>query len=397
MKNNTTKNAKSKQIKEISKQNNTYEEKFYYSEQEDKIIVTEILKDFERRKQERKPYELAWELNMNFMLGNQYSCINLSGEIEQTPKNYYWEEREVYNHIAPIIESRLAKLGKVRPTVSVRPTGTEQSDIYCAKLSKAILASSTNKINLNEVITNATLWSEITGTVFYKLTWDDNLGDTIATNNGKEIRNGDISISVCPPFEIYPDSSGSNDIENCDSLIHARAYPAQKVEELWNIKTEGKDIDTLSFENILTRGAVTGNSNITKLTHSLKHDHVLVIEKYTKPNDKFPQGRLTIIAGDKLVHDSELPFILGNDNSRSYPFIKQVSTTQIGSFWGVSVIERCIPIQRSYNAIKNRKHEFMARLSAGVLAVEDGSVDIDNIEEEGLAPGKIVVYRNGST
>ena len=92
---------------------------FYYSEEKDKVIVDNVLKDFEERKQERKPYELAWELNMNFMLGNQYSCINLSGEIEQSQKNYYWEEREVYNHIAPIIESRLAKLGKVRPTVSV--------------------------------------------------------------------------------------------------------------------------------------------------------------------------------------------------------------------------------------------------------------------------------------
>ena len=66
---------------------------------------------------------------MNFMLGNQYSIINNIGEIEESPKNYYWEEREVYNHIAPIIESRLAKLGKVRPSVSVKPAGNEQSDL----------------------------------------------------------------------------------------------------------------------------------------------------------------------------------------------------------------------------------------------------------------------------
>ncbi|MEG1663649.1 MAG: hypothetical protein RR338_06650, partial [Clostridia bacterium] len=30
-------------------------------------------------------------------------------------------------------------------------------------------------------------------------------------------------------------------------------------------------------------------------------------------------------------------------------------------------------------------------------AVEDGSVDTDNLEEEGLCPGKILVYRQGST
>lgn len=391
---NTTKNAKTTKN---NLKNNQKNGNYYYNEYEDKLIVSDILEDFERRKEERRPHELTWELNMNFMLGNQYSCINLTGEIEQSPKNYYWEEREVYNHIAPIIESRLAKLNKVRPTVSVRPIGNQQEDIYCAKLSKAILSNTTNKINLSELISNATVWSEITGTVFYKVIWNDNYGDPVASNNGKEIRNGDISVSVCPPFEIYPDSSGSLDVDNCESIIHARAYPSKKVEELWNVKLEGKDIDTLSFENILTRGAVTGNSNITKLAHSLKHDHILVIEKYQKPTEKHPDGRLTIIAGDKLVYDGILPFSIGENNTKTFPFIKQVSINQIGSFWGTSVIERCIPIQRSYNAIKNRKHEFMARLSAGVLAVEDGSVDIDNIEEEGLAPGKIVVYRNGST
>ena len=33
----------------------------------------------------------------------------------------------------------------------------------------------------------------------------------------------------------------------------------------------------------------------------------------------------------------------------------------------------------------------------GVLSIEDGSVDTDNLEEEGLSPGKVLVYRQGST
>ena len=67
-----------------------------------------------------------------------------------------------------------------------------------------------------------------------------------------------------------------------------------------------------------------------------------------------------------------------------------------GCVWGSSVIERLVPLQRSYNAVKNRKHEFLNRLASGVLAVEDGSVDTDNLEEEGLTPGKVLVYRQGS-
>ena len=32
----------------------------------------------------------------------------------------------------------------------------------------------------------------------------------------------------------------------------------------------------------------------------------------------------------------------------------------------------------------------------GVITVEDGSVDTDDLAEEGLSPGKIIVYRQGT-
>ena len=66
-----------------------------------------------------------------------------------------------------------------------------------------------------------------------------------------------------------------------------------------------------------------------------------------------------------------------------------------GAFFGQSVINRLIPLQRAYNAVRNRKHEFLNRLSMGIVAVEDGSIDCDELAEEGLAPGKVIVYRQG--
>ena len=60
------------------------------------------------------------------------------------------------------------------------------------------------------------------------------------------------------------------------------------------------------------------------------------------------------------------------------------------------LVERLIPIQRAYNAVKNRELEYINRVSAGVIVVEDGSVDVDDLEEDGVAPGKVIVYRSGS-
>ncbi len=380
--------------KEEKKQNFV---KFFYDKEKDELIVNSVKQDYELRRQERRPFDLAWELNMNFVLGNQYTAISPTGEISDIEKSFYWECREVYNHIAPIVETRLAKLAKVRPTPNVRPTSSEQNDVYCAKLAKAIIDYTRNKLQIPKIISEATVWSEVCGTAFYKIVWNSQAGEVIAQENGKDIYSGDVEISVCPPFEIFPDSCSANDIDGCTSIIHARIMPASDVEAKFGVIVEGKDFDTYAFDNHAFLSGISGRSNVTKLTTLIKHDHCLVLEKYERPNADNKNGKLTIVVGDKLVFDGDLPFITKEDGKRGFPFIRQISCAQVGMFWGSSVVERCIPIQRAYNAIKNRKHEYLARLTGGVLAVEDGSVDIDNLETEGLAPGKILVYRNGST
>ena len=56
-----------------------------------------------------------------------------------------------------------------------------------------------------------------------------------------------------------------------------------------------------------------------------------------------------------------------------------------------------IPYQRAYNAVKNREMEYINRQSMGVLCVEDGSIDVDALCEEGISGGKVIVFRQGST
>ena len=60
------------------------------------------------------------------------------------------------------------------------------------------------------------------------------------------------------------------------------------------------------------------------------------------------------------------------------------------------LVDMLIPCQRSYNALKGRYAEYVNRLSVGEVVVEDGSVDTEALAEEGLAPGKVIIYRQGS-
>ena len=361
-------------------------------------LAKEIIEDFRERQRARKSIETQWQMNMNFFMGNQFCTLGYGGEIEDYEKQFFWQEREVFNHIAPIVEIRMAKLAKVKPKVTVIPASSEEADIKTAKVSKKILNSLSNTLNISKKISEAMKWSEICGTSFYKISWNNNMGKLIAIeDDGKEIRSGEIEISVCSPFEIFPDSDTCEDIDKCSSIIHAKVYSKEEVRNMYGIDVKGQTLNVFGFDSISGLGGLGYSSSGTKIIETRKKDSVLVIEKYEKPSKEYKNGRLLIVAGDQLVHDGELPYENGSDGKRVFPFVRQVSAEQSGCIWGSSVIDRLIPIQRAYNAVKNRKHEYLNRLSMGILKVEDGSVDIENLEEEGLCPGKIIVYRQGST
>ena len=73
-------------------------------------LVKESLEDYAKRVEERKPFDSQWQLNMNFYMGNQYCDVGYGGRVRDVEKEYFWQEREVFNHIAPIIDIRLSKL-----------------------------------------------------------------------------------------------------------------------------------------------------------------------------------------------------------------------------------------------------------------------------------------------
>ena len=364
---------------------------------EQQALVKSVIDDFNQRAFARKPFETQWQMNMNFYLGNQFCNIGYGGNLEDQDKQFYWEERQIFNHIAPLVEIRLAKLAQIKPKATVLPASNDEKDVYAAKVSKKILDSISSKLNLSKKIGEAMQWSEVCGTAFYKVVWNSSLGQVVALEEGQPIRSGEVEVSVCSPFEIYPDSFTNSDIEQCQSIIHARAVSTSQIKSIYGLDVDGSDLNVFSLSSTsIGFGGLGYSSSAPKICQGVKKDSALVIEKYEKPSKEHKNGRLTIVVGDQLFFDGDLPYAIGKDGIRDFPFIRQTSLTQIGSFWGGSIVDRLVPVQRAYNAIKNRKIEFMNRLTMGVLKVEDGSIDVENLEDEGLCPGRILVYRQGA-
>ena len=321
-------------------------------------IVNEVKADFEERRQQRKPLELQWRLNMNFLAGDQYCEITPQGDIEDHGKRYYWQQREVYNQIASVVETRLAKLARVKTGVSVRPASDDDNDVYCAKLSSKVLKAAQEEAGLVKLVNAASAWSEATGSCFIKVGWDPNAGALVGKDEkGREIRQGDIALSLVPPFEIFPDNLLAGEIDNCRSLIHAKAYHVDEVRDIWGEEVEGEEVNVFSLDRAPFPSGAGYTAGITGVNSSLVKDHCIVIERYVLPTRERPEGRLSIVAGNKLLYDGILPYINKKDGTRGYPFAQMRCLDKVGCVFGASVIERLIPLQRAYNDVRNREHE----------------------------------------
>lgn len=352
-------------------------------------LVKEVTEDFKKRQKNRLEFEKQWQKNIDFLSGKQYSDVSENGNISIGYGDFSWNERGVYNHIAPIVESRLARLSKIKTDLFVMSKSEDDTDVKGAESAEKALKALFLKESTIDAIKKTNLWSETCGTGFYKVIWNNDGGDLVGMTDGVEVKMGDVKIISVSPFEIFPDNLFCERIEDCASIIHARAVSVKEVKEKYGVELVGKDVDVYGLSE-------TGNSPYKNSGANILENAVMVIEKYEKPSSEFKNGRLITVAGEEILYYGELPYKIGDGKSYGYPFIKQECISKTGCFFGVSIIERLIPIQKAYNAVKNRKHEFLNRIANGVLKVEDGSIDVEDLETDGLAPGKILVYRQGA-
>lgn len=367
-------------------------------------IVSFVKEEFDRRQEERTPYELRWRLTQNFIQGNQYCDINeVSNTIFQQEKLYFWQQREIYNHIAAIVETRLSKLGRLKPSMTVRPMTSDNEDISTAKVCKAIVDSTYQSQDMEQKIGEANSWAEICGSVFYKNVWNSQGGQLIGyVQDGEGVQHplyeGDIECLVVPAYEIFPDSCLNDGINKCKSIIHAKAFTADEIEEIWNIKVAGTDVDVYSLGT--TRVGVGGlgyNATVPTAAITTKPDSQIVMEYYELPSKIYPEGRLIIATRDELLYYGTCPYKLGEDGKIALPFVRQECVKDAGNFFSISVAERCLPVQRAYNAVKNRKHEYLNRVAIGIMTYEDGTLaDEETLEEDGFAPGTMIPRKPGS-
>ena len=360
-------------------------------EPELEALAAEIEEEYRRRRQERRPIELKWQLNQRFLAGDQY-CDLAEGVDEIMDFGANQTGRAVYNMIAPIEETRLSKLGRILPSLTVRPQTDEAGDVTAARTATKLLKNTFETQNMSALQMEAARWAEVCGSAFYKSLWDPRAGQPLGRmEDGTLVREGDIAAAVIPAYEIFPECCWRDGLESQNSLIHARVYTVREIKNRWRVTLPGRTLNIYGMEGSLARadGLFTRSETL--------EDAELVIEWYQRPDEDFPQGRHITVAGGRVLHMGPLPFRNGDCGERDFPFVQQFCLSAPGCFFGGTVIERLIPLQRDYNAVINRINEHTARMTAGNILAEQGSLVNEALLDEGFQPGTVIEYRAGST
>ena len=367
-------------------------------------VIQKVLEDLEKRKTERGILEQKWTLNANFLVGNQYCEINpYRGDIEQLEPVYDWLERETFNQIAPLIETRVAILRKINHMMKVKPATNELDDYAKAEISTSVLQH-TQKVTDFETKKNTAInWCELTGNCFWLSWWDKDKGEKYAVEQILDIDEngvqksketayyqGDLDYGLITPYELYPESIFKQNIEAQRSIILEQVKTVDDIYDLYGVKVEGTNVETFELTPVGSGGGFGYENTTVTIGHRTIDNAEKVITYFERPSKHKPNGQMIIIIGDKeLVYYGDLPY------SR-IPIVQTVCIEVAGQFFGKSAIERMIPIQRAYNGCINRIHEYIKHVAIGSYITEEGSIDIEEYEQNGQAPGAMLVYKQGS-
>lgn len=338
-----------------------------------------VHKEAKRRHFQRASFELQWQLNTNFLYGNQHCDINVHRmKVENYQPMYDYLSREVYNRIAPLLETRLANLQTLTYNMTVLPRTTEYEDGVKASVSTALLRAKQESSGFGEKLDAALHWCEMTGSAFFLSGWDARLEDT-----------GDVDYCILTPYEVMPEDMSIEGVEEQNSLLIEQVKSAKEIENRYGVAVKGGSVATLCHRACAGAGGYGYSAATMGLDVSESEDAVVLYTYMEKASAAFPKGRLMIVAEDTLIYNGELPY-------RSIPVCMMKCQNVPGQFYGKSVIENLIPLQRTYNGIKNKINDYINRTATGQLLIEEGSLDADDLAGNGACPGIPVVYGRGS-
>lgn len=363
-------------------------------------LVNSIKDELERRRDERAMYELTWTMNANFRAGHQNCDINVYKRVIEDIVSPVTGDKSfrVYNRIAPLMETRAANLGSINYDMVVKSRSPEPDDWEKARISTKLLKYCQSVTDFDKKMDKLIAWCELCGTAFTLSWWDNTMGEVIGYNvtevvledgtavtEESPIAVGELAFGLISPYEVFPQSLTIEEIGDQHDVIIERVLDISEIYNLYGRRYDGESLDSYVLTPIA--GATTGHGIPNTAFGMAKHkrDNVeRVITYLENPSRDYPEGRIITVIRDEIVYMGTLP-------AGVFPMVAVKSKAVPGQFFGKSVIEDLIPLQRSFNENCNKLQDFIDTVANNPWLIPEGS--LDDIGPDGIQAGDILIYR----
>lgn len=327
-------------------------------------------------RQDRRPYEVQWFLNAAFVRGQQnvkWNPVLSQLENRKVPSH---RTRDSINRILPKVRARLAKFVKNRPLPQVLPANSDRTSVMDAKATEKVLDYQWRRLNLEAKYEDVIMWSMVTGKAFWWFRWDTNavgrVQDLPPEQGGSgevlELPLGDVAVELGTAFEVLVADPGISRIGDQPMIMRIKTRPVAEVKKRYgqvarDLTGDSTVADLFQFQKQI---AQLGAKNISGFNGSDRTDtgdekamnYVVVKELFIRPGAQYPKGRYVVVANTTLLKDEkELPYDFGAQAANPYPVVEFSDTLVPGQFWPTTMVEQLIPVQRQYNAVRQRIDE----------------------------------------
>lgn len=339
-----------------------------------------------------RPFVAQGKYNNEFIQGRQNKKINartLTIEDKMTDPTVYIEKK-IFNRILPIYLTRYGILTANMPVPGMKPINNSATEVQNSRKINNFINSFVATSNFKEKFNLAIKHADVYGLQWFKtgIDWSD--GDEIAevdvqTGSGEKgqikLKEGKVFILPVPMHEVFINNYHIESMEEVNELVHRRPFPLEYIKKRWGFDAKKEDITEFNLPTYPKYSDI-GYLSTTDI------EYAYIYEYYKKPDALYPNGRYIIMCNESILYDNILPFVNASNGKRKIPFDFMALQTIPHHTVGVTVYQQIIPIQETYNAVKNRYLEYVNHIAIGQLYYWEGS--LINKNNFSTKPGKLI-------
>ena len=343
------------------------------------------------------PYITQGKLNNEFIRGRQNRKINPRNlRIEDKVADpAIYTEKKVFNRLLPIYLTRYGILTQNMPIPGIKPQNNTSKLVFDAEETNKFIDNFMADICFRNIYKRSIKHADVWGIAWFKTGLDWTAGDKICdiettigeTSGTFSIYEGRPFVNFVPINEVFVDSVHVENMEDVNELVHRRVFPIDYIQKRWGFDAVKESINETKLQSY-PRYSNFGIANAGDI------EYAYIYEYYKKPDAMYPNGRYVITCNDKVLHDSILPYKNAANGQRVIPFDFYTMQSIPNYLIGVTVYSQLIPIQETYNSIKNRYLEYVNHIAIGQLYYWEGS--LVNKNNFSTKPGKLIGLKRNS-